>query len=124
NPITENLNRKNASNRVFHYKRKNSSMIKKNNKRSLNETERFSKENLAKCILTKKTDKTRNSMAIITDDREDSIINNVLRSRSNTRRSLRSIQNKSATGDSILEQILNKLQKIEEKHGALARKYS
>ncbi|CAG8805950.1 7847_t:CDS:1, partial [Gigaspora margarita] len=53
-------------------------MIKKNNKRPLNETERFSKENLAKCTLTKKTGKTKNSIAIITDDREDILINNVL----------------------------------------------
>ncbi|CAG8830668.1 39904_t:CDS:2, partial [Gigaspora margarita] len=59
---------------------------------------RFSKENLAKCTLTKKTGKTRNSIAIITDDKEDSIINNVLRSQSNTKRPLRSIQNESAMG--------------------------
>ncbi|CAG8789449.1 26945_t:CDS:2, partial [Gigaspora margarita] len=71
NPITENLNRKNASNRVFYYKRGNSSMIKKNNKRPLNKTERFSEDNSAKCTLTKKTNKTRNSIAIITDNRED-----------------------------------------------------
>ncbi|CAG8722807.1 23001_t:CDS:2, partial [Gigaspora margarita] len=37
----------------------------------LNETEKFSKENSAKCVLTKKTDKTRNPIAIITDNRED-----------------------------------------------------
>ncbi|CAG8821378.1 32787_t:CDS:2, partial [Gigaspora margarita] len=39
--------------------------------RPLNETKRFSKENLAKCTLTKKTGKTRNSIAAITDVRED-----------------------------------------------------
>ncbi|CAG8755516.1 33794_t:CDS:2, partial [Gigaspora margarita] len=110
------------------------------------ETEKFIKENSAKRVLTKKTDKTRNSITIITDDREDSMINNVFRSRHNTKRPLRSIQNKSTTGsnrielgkkrvkqneqeikltqdenlfkkDSILEQILNRLQKIEEKQG-------
>ncbi|CAG8733116.1 29578_t:CDS:2 [Gigaspora margarita] len=119
--------------------------------RSLNETERFSKENLAKRTLTKKTGKTRNSIAIITDDREDSIINNVLRSQSNTRRPLRSIQNESAMcsnrielekkrgkqneqeikltqdenlfkKDSILEQILNRLQKIKEKQASTTPK--
>ncbi|CAG8795278.1 40003_t:CDS:2 [Gigaspora margarita] len=75
-------------------------MTKKNNKRSLNETEKFSEENLAKCTLTKKTDKTRNPFASITNDREDSIINNVFRSRRNTRRPLQSIQNEVVTGSS------------------------
>ncbi|CAG8685195.1 38069_t:CDS:2 [Gigaspora margarita] len=37
----------------------------------LNETERFSEENSAKRTLTKKTSKTRNSIAMITNDRED-----------------------------------------------------
>ncbi|CAG8823608.1 34787_t:CDS:1 [Gigaspora margarita] len=128
-------------------------MIKKNNKRPLNEIERFSEENLAKHTFTKKTSKTRNSIAIITDNREDSIINNVLKLRSNTRRPLKSIQNESAIGsnrielekkrekqneqeikltqdenlfkkNSILKQILNRLQKIEKKQRALAPNYS
>ncbi|CAG8800964.1 4464_t:CDS:2 [Gigaspora margarita] len=96
--------------------------------RPLNETERFSEENSAKCIFIKKTVKTRNSIAIITDDREDSIINNVLRLRSNTRRPLRKIKLTQDENlfkkDSTLEQILNRLQKIEEKQGALAPNYS
>lgn len=124
-----------------------------NNKRPLNETERVNEENRAKRTLTKKTSKTRNFTAIITDDREDSLINNALRAHSNTRRPLRSTQNKFATGsnrielgkkkekqneqeikltqdenlfknDSILEQILNRLQKIEEKQGAPTPNYS
>ncbi|CAG8684944.1 32254_t:CDS:2 [Gigaspora margarita] len=82
-------------------------MIKKNNKRPLNKTEKFSEKNLAKCTLIKKTGKTRNSFAIITDDREDSITNNVLRSQSNNRRPLRSIQNESAMN--MLNKDMNKI---------------
>ena len=155
NPVTENLNGKNTNNSVFYYKRGNSIMSKKNNnnKRPLIETERVKEENRAKRTLTEKSSRTRNGTAIITEDREDSLINNVLRAQSNTRRPLRSTQNKFATGsnridlgkkkgkqneqeikliqdenlfknDSILEQILNRLQKIEEKQGAPTPNYS
>ncbi|CAG8557878.1 43808_t:CDS:2 [Gigaspora margarita] len=76
----------------------------------LNETEKSSEENSAKLALTKKTDKTRNPIAIITDDREDMI-------------KLTQDENLFKK-DSILEQILNRLQKIEEKQGVPVPNYS
>ncbi|CAG8702701.1 2147_t:CDS:2, partial [Gigaspora rosea] len=103
--VTENLNGKNTNNSVFYYKRGNSIMSKKNNnnKRPLIETERVKEENRAKRTLTEKSSRTRNGTAIITEDREDSLINNVLRAQSNTRRPLRSTQNKFATGSNRID---------------------
>ncbi|CAG8651307.1 16556_t:CDS:2 [Gigaspora margarita] len=118
-----------CSNRVFYYKKENSSIIKKNNnnKRPLSKTEKFSKENLAKHTLTKKAGKTRNSIAFITDDRGDSSNRIELgkkRGKQNEQE-IKLTQDKNFfKKDSILEQILNRLQKIEEKQGVPAPNYS
>ncbi|CAG8802824.1 62_t:CDS:2 [Gigaspora margarita] len=90
-------------NRLNNLEQKMDNSFNITNDKAFKETEKFSEENSAKRALTKKTDKTRNPFASITNDREDSIINNVFRLQCNTRRPLRSIQNEVTTESNRIE---------------------